>query len=569
MNNEFTGTWRGRRPSVGGLLAANNLSDLQNTENARENLGAASKDDLEVLKTQTDSELFALHSRKANIGEHLFSTGGYVRRANVIQTFPLSICFTTKYLSSETPSAYNPQIFNIGGLSGYNQSTGFVLSAPYISSRDLHVRGRFVAGGTLYTSGLSNFFDGKEKVCVFIATLTGFKLYINGVLEATSEWEAFDFSSPVSITIGGEADNTNYEQIISRVSVFNFDMSAEDAPYTVADYAAGKQPSLLLKQGIIATTDPTMGASTETGWDIITAPSSTVTNGDWKAGQYVKYLKNRTDDLPEGVSYAVDIACSDYIGGRAVSTLFYNYAVSIADFQGKTNWFRISGWVRKNTTSSGTGAMDSIIVGTQYDTILQLPAADFEQGVWTKIDKIVSFTEDRSWGGANTVIGLSACGQSYTDYAWSLADFKVEVLGEVLELADFSSAYQIKDLSGNGNHATIFGEVLSRKNENPATMQVAYSWGSGVSTGAYIMGDTVTLPANAEIEVLAKASASATLSLGTSSSATTTFANAASVGTATASIAKFYTSDSAQKLFATPSVAGLTINLTLKITSLK
>lgn len=141
--------------------------------------------------------------------------------------------------------------------------------------------------------------------------------------------------------------------------------------------------------------------------------------------------------------------------------------------------------------------------------------------------------------------------------------------GELLELADTRSAYQIKDLSGNGNHATIFGEVLSRKNEDPTTMQVEYTWGSDVSTGAYIMGDTVTLPANSEIEVLAKSSASATLSLGTSSSATTTFANAASVGTTTTSIAKFYTGDAAQKLFATPSVAGLTINLTLKITSLK
>ena len=74
---------------------------------------------------------------------------------------------------------------------------------------------------------------------------------------------------------------------------------------------------------------------------------------------------------------------------------------------------------------------------------------------------------------------------------------------------------------------------------------------------------------NAEIEVLAKSSASATLSLGTSSSATTTFANAASVGTTAKSIAKFYTADAAQKLFVTPSVAGLTINLTLKITNLK
>lgn len=141
--------------------------------------------------------------------------------------------------------------------------------------------------------------------------------------------------------------------------------------------------------------------------------------------------------------------------------------------------------------------------------------------------------------------------------------------GELLELADTRSAYQIKDLSGNGNHATIYGDVISRYNENPATMQVEYSWGSGVSTGAYIMGDTVTLPANSQIEIIGYSSTSMTLNVGSSASASTSFASAASIGTTPSSICTFYTGSSAQELYVTPSVAGASINLTIKVTQIE
>lgn len=141
--------------------------------------------------------------------------------------------------------------------------------------------------------------------------------------------------------------------------------------------------------------------------------------------------------------------------------------------------------------------------------------------------------------------------------------------GEVLELADTRGAYQIKDLSGNGNYATIFGEVISRYNENPTAMQVAYTWGSGVSTGAYIMGDTVTLPANSQIEIIGYSSTSMTLNVGSSASASTSFASAASIGTTPSSICTFYTGSSAQELYVTPSVAGASINLTIKVTQIE
>lgn len=56
--------------------------------------------------------------------------------------------------------------------------------------------------------------------------------------------ESVSFQRPLVINergvyAGGSTFN-EFEIALSRISVFNFDMTAEDAPYTVADYAAGK-----------------------------------------------------------------------------------------------------------------------------------------------------------------------------------------------------------------------------------------------------------------------------------------------------------------------------------------
>ena len=64
----------------------------------------------------------------------------------------------------------------------------------------------------------------------------------------------------------GGATFNGFEISLSRISVFNFDMSAEDAPYTVADYAGGKPipPKLLNpsaeKRAVLALEDSLSGA---------------------------------------------------------------------------------------------------------------------------------------------------------------------------------------------------------------------------------------------------------------------------------------------------------------------
>lgn len=525
--------------------------------------------DPDGLLQKHDSEISALQASKANVGEHLFNSGKILGDIS-FPNFPFSICITYEldnFSTSASQVLFQAVAANEQRIVLFTSTTNKLVLD--ISSSSATTR-RYIT--------LSDSLLGKHNLIWVARSLTNannpdWSLYIDGkevetiVSDTTYTTSDVSGNRPYAVNttadaLVGSAASTNPISIYD-LKLFNFDMSAEDAPYTVQDYAEGAPPYLLLRQGILSTTDPTMGASTGTGWNITTVPSPAVTNGDWRAGIYTSYLKNRTSDLPEGVSYAIDLKTTTGIGGTATQNLFCNNAQSFNDYRGKTVLVRITGWIRKNNDGAKNAS-----IGIGYDNAVTFKDSDYITSTWTKVDEISS-VEISSQSNIQPYFGIAAEATAGYDYSWSLADVKIEVLGEVLELADFRSGYQIKDLSGNGNHATIFGEVLSRKNENPTTMQVEYTWGSGVSTGAYIMGDTVTLPANAEIEVLAKSSASATLSLGTSSSATTTFANAASVGTTAKSIAKFYTADAAQKLFVTPSVAGLTINLTLKITNLK
>ena len=64
----------------------------------------------------------------------------------------------------------------------------------------------------------------------------------------------------------GGATFNEFEIALSRISVFNFDMSAEDAPYTIADYAAGKliPPALKPSQVSLALENYTIARNSTT-----------------------------------------------------------------------------------------------------------------------------------------------------------------------------------------------------------------------------------------------------------------------------------------------------------------
>lgn len=91
-------------------------------------------------------------------------------------------------------------------------------------------------------------YDGKLHSIIFIASQVSsseWKIFIDGLEVLTSSGSGTegsftgDFSNTYNLKIN---DGANTDLVLARVFAANYDMSASDAPYSVADYAAGKLP---------------------------------------------------------------------------------------------------------------------------------------------------------------------------------------------------------------------------------------------------------------------------------------------------------------------------------------
>ena len=285
---------------------------------------------------------------------------------------------------------------------------------------------------------------------------------------------------------------------------------------TVADYAAGIEPSPALTQGVIATTDPTMGASTGEGWTQGSVSNTTGTSGDWRFGSGTTYVKNREltqadydGGLPEGITSAVDLKTVEFIGFNGVLSNFCNDAADFSQYAGKTVKAKISFWMRNNAVTS----QKTITIGTGYSVFKQISAADqtnYPNGIWKRVSEIVECKFPENLAATNYRIGIAANskGVDDSDYCVSIADFKFEVIGANLALSDTADASQIRDGSGNGNHALISGAVLPSKENNPAHCAQTITW-AGTSTLQNVCGDSA-IPANSKVTAYAKATGAVT-----------------------------------------------------------
>lgn len=185
--------------------------------------------------------------------------------------------------------------------------------------------------------------------------------------------------------------------------------------------------------------DPSMGATTDGGWNITSKPSSNVTKGNWIAPtNYITYLKNHetTDDLPEGVTSAIDMKTSRIIGFSGSSNFFHdNNWVDENPFVGRfINKFRIkySLWYRVNPNR----------------TITTPNSYQFSLGVfYTRIEYITSF-QDTEWHKleGETILDLTQCNTArvltssrgtndhMVGLSWMTTDTSVEYAGTI---ADF------------------------------------------------------------------------------------------------------------------------------------
>lgn len=186
--------------------------------------------------------------------------------------------------------------------------------------------------------------------------------------------------------------------------------------------------------------DPAMGATTDGGWNITSKPSSNVIKGNWiTSSSYTAYLKNHetTDDLPEGVTSAIDIKTTRSIGYSSGGNFFHdNNWTNINPFISRfINKFKIrySIWYRVNPSRTvTTSGSYQLTLGVFYNKIEYITA--FPDTDWHKLEgeAIVDLTQcntaklaDSSTGTNDHAIALSwQTTDTSVDYAGTIADFQ-------------------------------------------------------------------------------------------------------------------------------------------------
>lgn len=188
--------------------------------------------------------------------------------------------------------------------------------------------------------------------------------------------------------------------------------------------------------------DPSMGATTDGGWNITSKPSTSVIRGNWRAAtNYIVYLKNHetTDDLPEGITSAIDIKTTQIVGYSASPSFFTD--ISNVDKNPFTSRFvrkfkiTYSLWYRVNPNRAVTSAGSyNLAGGVYYSDNLFLSITNFPDTEWHKAEGefIVDTTQlnpdyynDSVTTIENHMVGLSwKTSDTSVDYAGTIADFR-------------------------------------------------------------------------------------------------------------------------------------------------
>ncbi|PWM31445.1 MAG: hypothetical protein DBX55_02775 [Verrucomicrobia bacterium] len=525
------------------LKKNSNLADVADTATARSNIGAAA--DSEVLKKSDNllsvqnpatarnnigaaaaSEFNAALLRTKNIGTFEISYGDGLALARPLERLPLSVCFRIKISSQSVGDIYAGQ----DGL-GAASNAGFCLYKDSASTSKLAAR--LAPSGSAYTASFadSTLADGNWHSVAVVLNSNG-KAFIDGELVATTS--NFDssisrFDSPGRFYFGKSLGG-RFE--LSGIKAFNFDMSASGAPYDVAKCAAGEEPRPALSRSAIFG-DKNYGIYFRTSANSAYDAAANVLALFQAAG-----VVATQSSLQFNVDFPVPIAAGktvkityDSITGDAVQNS--NGAYAYISFRNSSDQYPL-GDVQLTSLSGGT--------------ILKTQVADYSS---YKLDivRVYAYTT----------------ASSETDQNIKINGLRIEVDGELLNLSDTANAYQARDISANGNHATLLGGAKAGKSAVLAQMGGRHYWGEEVSTGAYMLADSHVLPANSQVEILAKAQTAATLEMGSGASAPSEYATAASVGTQLSSVVTFYTGAVPTKLFVTPSIAGLKLEYVIKI----
>ena len=241
-NTSFTGNL-----TVNGTISTGSMSDI--ASNVTQNKTAISGIQADV-STLTLSKLPA--------GTLYFNNAKLFGSNFAIPNFPFSICATVRVDSWEGSTQWIQTIFQFGN-NGTGALWGSICFDNVINNPNIVLRISKNTDGTISYSEVAYSFDkdtflGKEHTIVGVcrdleSTPVNFDIYVDGTKVATSPYKGLTLDS-LSGTVNYAVNtyNANYSvqpasahpMMLRNLYVFNFDVSAPAAPYSIADYVAGR-----------------------------------------------------------------------------------------------------------------------------------------------------------------------------------------------------------------------------------------------------------------------------------------------------------------------------------------
>ena len=231
------------------LILKQNITDNSLTTTDKTIPGAINEIENKVLDS---------HLSKLPYGTLYFNNAKLFGSNFAIPNFPFSICATVRVDSWEGSTQGIQTIFQFG-----DNRTGTLWGSIWfnnvINNPNICLRISKNTDGTISYSEVSyplktNTFLGKEHTIIGVcreltSTPVNFDIYVDGTKVATSPYKGLTLDS-LSGTVNYAVNtyNANYSMqpasahpmMLRNLYVFNFDVSAEGSPYTIADYAAGK-----------------------------------------------------------------------------------------------------------------------------------------------------------------------------------------------------------------------------------------------------------------------------------------------------------------------------------------
>lgn len=208
--------------------------------------------------TAIENKVLDSHLSKLPYGTLYFNNAKLFGSNFMIPNFPFSICATVRVDSWEGSTQGIQTIFQFGD-NGNGALWGSISFNNVINNPNIQLRISKNTDGTSSYSEVSYFFNkdtflGKEHTIIGVfreleSTPVNFDIYVDGAKVATSYYKGLTLDS-LSGTVNYAVNtyNQNYSiqpasahpMMLRNLYVFNFDVSAPAAPYSIADYVAGR-----------------------------------------------------------------------------------------------------------------------------------------------------------------------------------------------------------------------------------------------------------------------------------------------------------------------------------------